>query len=333
MSALSLTGVMTLKELANRLDPGKKMLLPIVEALSQKNTLIDDAVFEEANNGTNHLIVRRTYEPAGSERYINQGVAATSSRTEQFMEPSCVIEDWSETDELLINLAANKEQARFNEDVAHLEGMRKRFAQRLLYGTGQGLQIAGIQARFNTVDNVSCFDNSNGNASVTANKTSLYVVQWGQKTCHCFYPKGMANVGISAENKGKVTLTELSGTTTLYRDVYRTKFQHAFGLAVKDVRAVQRLANISTTNVDNVDDFSVDSDRIIDMLVNLPYSDGVKTIIYCNRIVYAQLWKMAKDKINVDHDPANPEGKPLIHFGGYPLRIEDQIVSTEAAVA
>ena len=332
MATQDATSPQTLKEWANRMAPGKKSLMKIVEALSQKNSILENIIWDEANNGTTNLITQRTYEPQGSERQINKGVPVTGSRTKTLSEGSCMLEDYSEIDEALLDLYADKPTARLNEDTAHMNGMKKLFAQRLFYGTGQGEQILGLANRFNLVDNVSCYDNSDGNGSVTANKTSLYIVQWSKDTCHLHFPQNTSDMGIQMNDMGKCPVEETVNNVRTLRQVWRTQFKLRFGLSVKDARAVMRLANISTSGIDSVDDFSANIDRLIDMLTFLEYSEGVRTEIYCNRTIMSQLRKHSKDKINTQLDPANPAGVPITTFDGIPIKRVDQIVNTEGLV-
>jgi len=334
MSATDMTSPISLKEWANRKAPGNQKLQVIVETLSQKNSIVDDLVWEEANNGLSHVITQRTYEPQPSERMINLGVPVTSSRTKQVSEISSAMEDYSEIDEKLYDLFPDKNQGRFDEDVAHLAGFRKTMAQRLFYGAGYNGQIKGLANRFNAIDNVSVFDNSEGNGSVTANKTSLWILQWGKKTVNCFFPQNTSDLGIKMKNNGRVQIRKTDGDgVERVHYVYQTQFDLNLGLAIHDTRAVMRLANISTSNIDGVDDFSVNEDLLIDMLTYLEYTEGVKTAIYCNRVVMSQLRKTFKDRININHDLKDPLGLPVLDLDGIPIRRVDQITNTEGLIS
>jgi hypothetical protein len=338
---VDLANVMTLAEWAKRpgMNPG---LDRIIEALSSKNTALSYLLMKEANRGFNNLTNRRTHEPSGEERAINKGVPASSSRTTIVTETSCLIEDWSEIDEILVDSSDNPKQARFDEDVAHLHGLRRKFSTRFFYGdpATDALQIRGLATRRPTLDDeTNVYDNAEGAASVTANKTSAYIVQMGEDKFHGFYPKNLPNgnamgLGISMIPNPKAETKEEYDATigkNRLRKVYRTQFKLQFGLAERDVRALKRVCNISCTNIDGVDDFLLNVNVLRKAIMDLE-DGGSGAVIFGNKHVFYHLAQLADQKGNVWWDKENPFGVPILKFFGLPVIKDDEIKSDEATV-
>lgn len=331
--ALDIRAVFPLSELASRMHNTK--LIAIVEALSQKLTLVDDLLWKPATDTWSHTTTRRIYEPQGSERIINLGATVTSSQTQKYTEYMCVIEDWSEIDELIVEASKDPRRFRAGEDLAHLNGLRKRLSQRFFYGDrSDGKQINGITLRsdYNNTTSGYVYDNSGGNSSVNQTKSSIYIVCHGGDALHMVHgPDGQ--IGIKQEDKRKVTLIE-GATNNQRRDVYRTKFNLKFGLVIRDPRAVRRICNISMeANPDGINEFPINEDYLIDAVNDLLAFNGAEgAIIYCHPQVSAQLWKRGKDKGNVWWNTNTPFGKPLMQLWNIPIHLDEQILVTEAQV-
>lgn len=338
MSEIDLASVMTLAEWSKKFG-GREKLQKIIEVLTQFNSAMSDAQFKEANKLTSFLTTRRKFLPVGSEVNINEGAPVTQSRVEPFEEQSCVIIDWNEIDDILIQLAGSEwKQARFDEDIAHVHGLRQRFSQRLFYGSkaNNAKQLDGLGVRRGTLSNAETYDNAGGNASNTSNKTSMFFIKWGADAFHCFYPKGMANkdymgLGIGMEDKGKHTLIE-GASNELRRDIWRSKFSLQFGFVMRDERAVKVLRNISTTSIDGIDDFSVDEENLIDIMTSY-YEDfgNVEGLVcYTSAAVWAQLAKRARNSSHLTL--SEWDGKRILNFWGVPIRLDQQVSITEETI-
>ncbi|MFO7865961.1 MAG: hypothetical protein R6V02_03995, partial [Candidatus Aminicenantes bacterium] len=113
----------TLVELAKRTN--NKEVLDIAYYM-QRNPLLQDALWQEANGIDSHVHTKASAIPTASIRRANKGVDPSVAQTEQVQEPIIDIEDRSEIDELLVNRAPNPRKYRYNEDILHLEGMNRK---------------------------------------------------------------------------------------------------------------------------------------------------------------------------------------------------------------
>jgi len=127
--------------------------------------------------------------------------------------------------------------------------------------------------------------------------TSIWLIGWGQNTCHGLFPKG-SKAGLQVRDLGEVPLYDANNN--VYQG-YRTHFKWDCGLSVRDWRFVVRIANI------NVTAGAVMTANLVDTLItavnklpfvsaagNSPPPGGtrpgqVNTVFYCNRTVRAAL--------------------------------------------
>lgn len=344
MATIALGENLTIMELMRREDPDGA-LAQLVDVIAQENRILEDITWIECNNGTYHEDTRTDTEPAGAERGYDEGVSKEAGVTEKVTEPTCMLNGISEVDAAkLKHSAGGEDAARLQEDGFFLRGMTKTFVSRLFDGdrSTSPRRINGINTRsdYNTLQTAGSetrvFDNAGGNASVTANKTSIYFIQFGLKKVNCIYPRHDPNGGgtlpIKMEDFGKNIITDAGGTKKY--PAWQTWFGNDFGLFIHDPRCIKRIPNISTTNIDGVDDFSFDEDAMIDAFSQLEYN-GEGVIIYCNRTVLAQAQKRANEKGNAFYTEQKGEGPfahPVTYWNGIEMKRVDQITNAQATV-
>jgi len=185
-------------------------------------------------------------------------------------------------------------------------------------------------------DNV--YDNAGGNASSTSNKTSVYFMQFGPKRLNCIYPRGEEGGGslpIKMTDYGLSVIDQVGTSQTKKYPAWQTWFDVSFGLFIHDPRCVKRIVNISTSNIDGVDDFAWHEDSMIDVYNELEYN-GEGCVIFCNRTVLAQAMKRANEKGNAyftqQTEGEGPFARPVTRFNGIPMARVDQITNTQAQV-
>lgn len=322
MPSLTQLSQLTMVELAKRTNDSN--ILAISEVLAQTNDILKDATWVEGNQVASHVGTRRTSQPTGSHRQVNQGVATEASATRQITEPCCRLEAFSEVDEALIDLAPNKEEFRRNEDLAFIEGLSQTMVATLIYGnmSTDAEKIDGLATRYYALSqaNVKTQSGSGGDT------TSLWIVEWGPTKVHLFYPKG-SKVGLQMNDLGKQRVLDGSNNPLIK---WVSQFVSQYGLFVHDDRCVQRLANIEVSGSSNL----MDEDNIIDLLNRMPQAGGGPgTRIYINRALKTQFDILAKDKTNVNYTSDNAFGMPVTKFRGVQVGLVEQILSTETACA
>lgn len=317
---------LTFVELAKRTN--NKQTLDIAMTLAKLCPVINDATWVEANRLTGHYHTVDEALPSGTWRDVNEGVADSAGQTAQLTEPIAYLEDRSEIDELLVKLAPEPKQFRYNEDLLHLEGLAQTVETAYWYGNRAThvKRINGICTRYNelspTPDNVY-------NAGSATNCTSAYIIKHGKNSVFNIFPMNSKTLGIEKNDKGlELITTVVASRTRLYKWV--TQFIFNLGLCVRDHRCVQRLANINGASgaAANV----VDENKLIEMYFNIP-NGHEGCVLYVNKIVASQLAIRAKDKPNVFWPSKDAFGRPVTMFWDIPIHVSEMITSSETAVA
>lgn len=346
MATRALGQSLTLAELVRREDPDGS-LADIVDIISETNAITMDATWMQCNDGTSHQSTRVVTEPTGAERMFGQGVTREAGVTEVINSPTTLLSGFSEPDAKMLRTSPEGwRAARAKEDAFFFNGMTKTFVSRIFDGdrTTNPLQILGINNRsdYNALSSDFVFDNAGGNASATANKTSIYFIQWGFKKVNLIFPRGLPNsdtmgTPITHQDFGeRMVLDPLNTSNTAKYPAMQSWFEIAWGMDIADPRMIKRIVNISTSNIDGVDDFSFDEELMIDAFNELE-DGGLGAVIYCNRTVKAQMMKRANEKGNAtftqDTEGEGPFARPVLRFWGIPVREVAQITNTQATVS
>jgi len=322
MAGFDTSSYFTLLETAKRHDPDGNVA-KIAEILTEKNQLLEDAVFTEANNITSHMFTQRLTEPSGSWVNVNEGVSVEASRTKQLVEPVKFLEAYSRIDERILEFESNKEAFRTTEDMAFVGGLAKTFAESFFYGSvaDDPKEIIGLSNR--EYYDALADDNVHGAGGTGGDVSSAWIIDWGPDKVGLVYPKGSPTAGIEMEDLGRQLVDD--GSNNLYT-AYVTRFKFHTGIVIRDPRCIQRVCNIETSGSSNI----LDTDDLIDAITNMPEQRGV---IYVNKTLWSQLLKDAKDKTNVYYTPDDPWGRRFrVDFMGLPVKLIEQLVNDESDV-
>ena len=333
--ALLAAGQLTLADFAKRLDPDGK-ISAVAELLSQSNTILEDAVFQEGNLPTGHRAVIRTGLPTVYWRSINQGVPVSKSTTAQVDEACGILEARSHIDVELAKLNGNSASFRLSEDSAFLEAMNQAQAYTMFYGNpaNDPRQYLGLAPRYSAISGAGNAQNVISGGGASTNNTSIYLVVWGDNTVFCPFPKG-STAGLQYQDLGEESVPDASNN---FYQALRSLYQWKNGLVVKDWRYVVRICNINTANLvsqSSAADLSSLMSRALDRIPNL---GAGRPVFYMNRTVYSMLRIQALNKssgvFGVEKG-LNQFGTPYswTSFEGVPLRRVDQLLNTEATVS
>ncbi len=321
MGAITANGL-TLAEVAKRHDP-QGNLATIAEVLQQRNDILKDAVWREANDVWSNVTTRRASLPGGSWRKLNAGVGTEKSDTVQVVDTIGILETWAKNDVEVINSFKNKQQARNDEAMAFVEGLGQTMAATLIYGSTvlYPERFTGLAPRMDALATTTNVLNSGGSGS---DLTSIYVVTWGPNTVHCLFPRN-SQAGLAHKDMG---IQIVQDSSTLDFLAYVDHFQWKAGLAVKHSKAIGRIANIESAGASNI----FDEDDLITLLNRMETGPGTR--IYCNQTVLTQMEIRAKDKTNIHYTQVTDIAPgPVLLFKGFPVRKVEQIVDTEAALS
>ena len=126
---------LTLTDWAKRRDPDGG-IADIVEAMSQFNPIVKDAMTIMGNLPTGHRSTIRTGLPGTTWTTLYGGIQPTKSTTKQVDDVCGQLEALSKVDVNEAELDANGAAAfRASEDVAFLEAMSQQVTETLFYGT------------------------------------------------------------------------------------------------------------------------------------------------------------------------------------------------------
>lgn len=305
-------------------------LLTVVEVLNETNEVLDDLVMIEANGTTAHKTTIRSGLPEATWRMFYQGVQP-SKPTVLSSDAIGTLEAYAETDKSLCDLNGNSAAWRMNEERPFLESMAQEMARALFYGSQAQNSAAfnGLAPRFSDLHAENARNIVDGGGT-GADNTSIWLVVWGANTCHGIYPKG-TQAGLQHKDLGEVTLHDENNGR--YQG-YRSHYKWDLGLSVRDWRYVVRIANVDVKKLTK--DGKVGAD-LIDLMTQavelIPNLNVGKAVFYCNREIRSILRRQIVNRV-VSSTLTMEEvaGKKVVMFGGIPVRICDQLLSTEERV-
>lgn len=315
-------------------------IINVAEVLNETNDVIQDAIVQQANDITSHVVARRTALPTPTWVKVGNGWNASVGRLQQARETIGQMKARYQCPEDVMRLQPNPAKYRSQQERAYLEAMGQEFANTLVAGSTSGEppeEFDGLMCRYNTLSTTeAAYVADNGATSGTGSTiTSIWFIQWKPGAVYLIYPRNAEGGGIKKRDKGLVyTLADNSSNTptTEYNNnqlwAYITEFSWDVGLCIEDVRCVKRLANISTSS--STDSNTLDEDKIIEVRNNFKTPGTI--YMYCNETTFTQLQILAKDKSNVHWPPENPFGKPQMYFLDMPVRRLDAIPTTETVV-
>ena len=353
MAEYSLANYVTKLELMKHDGPGNS-LLPMINSLSQRIDLLKVAYWQEANDGTGHKGIREFSQPAGSWRGYNEGVAVEVPSSVNFREPTGMLASRCQADMSLMRHSKNPGEKRMRMMGQFSAGMLKTFATTILYGdrSVDGKRPNGIMSRtpYNSLSSARVHDNAGGAASVTANKTSILIIGFGPEKVSLIHPANdapgsvdanhpdpdMSGAGIRITDLGPDLVKDPGGTNEFY--AARSWIEFHWGIAIEDERYIQRICNISTSNIDGVDDFSFDYKVMNTALEAMPDHDGACILV--NKTLRTQMRNAMAEKSNVFHTADFPWGKNQLAYDNIPVLLMSPtdtglaggLVNTEATV-
>lgn len=337
MAALD-TKFPSLLDVARRLDPQGKVDM-ISEILTQEAPILEDMVFVEGNLPTGHKTTVRTGLPEPTWRKLYQGVQPTKSRTAQVTDSCGMLEAYAEIDKALADLNGNTNAFRLSEDTAHIEGMAQALSTTTIYGNEavQDAAFTGLAPRYNDKSAESGANIVDAGGEDVAGSTSIWLVGWGEQTCHGIYPKG-SKAGLQMTDKGQVTIENVDGNGGRMEG-YRTHYRQDAGLVLRDWRYVARVANVdvSALTVDGTLQNRIDAQKaLIRFMVmaseRIPNFGKGRFCWYVNRTIREALRLGITEKIANNLSWETVEGKRVMTFDDIPVKRVDALINTEARV-
>ena len=340
----------TLIDLTSRTSSTGKQAY-IAEYLSQANEFMDDLPWVESSERGGHEFVFRTSIPAGAWRQYNLGVPYSKSTTAKARVGVGSLEDYSQVDRMLAEDSGDIDTFRQGEDVAFLEGMGQTMVQTFFYGntTVTPAEFMGLAPFYNTVNTANAQNASNvidGGGTGSSN-ASLWLICHGERTMYAAYPRG-SKAGMTMEDKGD-TVPGFDAVGNRF-EAYTSWFRHQAAYVPHDWRYGVRVANIDVTNAGLAGPNALDLFATMSQVVLLPPhlgkrssgiektdavndpAPGIRPVFYCNRTLRHWMDVQGMRDRNVLLSLKDYAGMPCDTFRDIPVKIVDQLTTTEARV-
>jgi hypothetical protein len=328
----------TLNDWAKEVDPDGNTA-QIIEILDQSNEVLTEMLWKEGNLPTGEQTSIRTGLPTSFWRRINVGTPNSKATSAQITEQVGILTARSQIDKDEAMLNGNTNSFRFNENVAHMEGMSQEMASTLFYGSAASPEeFVGFSPRYNDLGAVNG-QNILDAGGTGSDNSSIWFVGWGPRAVFGVFPKG-SSAGLQHEDLG---LGDAFDSNNDRFRAYMDDYSWKAGLVLKDHRYAVRIANIDIPDLigQTGSQASTAATAIIKLMSRsidrLPMLTGVNTSFYCNRTVLSNLRVAALDKSNsaVTIEPALDQfGKTIftMSFLGHPVRVTDALTEAEARV-
>lgn len=329
----------TLLDVAKSLDPSGATA-DVIELLNQTNEILLDATWAEGNLPTGHRTTVRTGLPSVVWRRMYGGVPPSKSTRAQVDEACGMLEARNEIDVKAANLNGNSAAYRLSEANAFLEAMNETMAQTLFYGdtTVNPERFNGLAPRYSTISGAANGNNIIDCGGTGSNNTSMWLVTWGDQTLTGIFPKG-SKAGIIHQDLGEIDAFDASQNR--FRAL-ADRWEWDCGIALKDWRYTVRAANINVADlvtsvtptfpgVQGASGVSL-PDAMIEMTARLPRQGMGRPVFYVNRTIGKMLRRQAMNKSQNALSIEVAQGQIMTMFLGIPIRICDQLLSTEGRI-
>lgn len=321
----------------------------IINMLAQTNSIMDDAITRECNQGTTHVHTVLSGLPPVTWGRLYQGIPNGKAQRTQVTDVTGFVEGLSTVDARLAEVEPHIGQFRLQEAQSYIESMSQEMARALIYEnqSTNPEKITGLAPRFNdlSAETGSQIIDAGGTGS---DNTSIWFVTWGTDACCLLYPKGTVG-GMKREDKGEQPIDDSAGNRYY---ALQELFRWHCGLAVRDWRKVVRIANIDVSNLaaGSVDLYNFMRKAYYQMHGLRTLDNGTKnpsggmsgnfgmgrTAIYMNSDCLEALDALAVNQGSSDNytrlRPREVEGQEVLTYRGIPVRQVDQIVNTEARI-
>jgi hypothetical protein len=341
------SGTVTLLDWAKGQAPGGGQESAVAELLSQENAILEDMPWQEGNLTTGHRTTVRTGLAGATWRMFNQGVPVSKGAKAQIDESVGMLESWGECDVALAKLGGNPQAFRTTEGYSHTEALNQEMAGTLWYGNSGTApsEFNGFATRYSALGRQVISAGGSG-----SDNASIWLIGWGPLTTFGTYPNGSA-AGLQHHDHGETTIETVGGVGGSRIRMYQDQWIWNCGLVVRDYRYNVRIANIDISNLVAESSAANLTKQLIRAYHRIPglkggkdavgNVSGVRPVIYMNRTVISgfdiQRYNVATGTNGstvyggITESMQDGEWRPS--FRGIPIKISDQLLETEAAVA
>lgn len=313
--------------------------LKTAEILKDSTPMLEDMPWIQGNLPTGEKTALRTELPSSSWVGFYEGITASKGVKQTITFNTAMQRAISETDRNLLKLASNESVMLMDDAKAHIMGMGQDYEDQIIYGSkDEPEKFAGLAATYDHISTSTTdvgYNVLSGGGSGSDN-TSIWFIWWGSSNIYGIYPKG-SKAGLSKEDYG-YKLKDAPDGTGRY-EAREIIYRMDGGLAIPDWRSVIRIANIDVSELADAGESTYDGAALVNLLIRAIHrfktqvKTGSRPYIYANRTVMTALDLISTNyptlgvKSNVD-----AHGQTFMNFRGYPLRLAERILDTEATV-
>lgn len=320
----------SLQDVMSQLDASGR-LMPVVEILSQENHLLNDGVWVEANEVTGHRVNLRKSLPTGTWRRYNEGVTPQKGRVDSFVETPGMLDAMSKVDCALAKVGGQEAAYRAAQDRPFIQGLSNDLETALFYSSAKTTpeQIHGLSPRLDSTTGTWGGQIVDSQIAASGNdQASMWLVVWGEDTCHFIYPKGQ-KAGLDFKDCGMQLTRDANNAEFL---AWVSYWSWNIGLAIPDARSVVRLANIDTSAIAETGKLLIQD--MVKMVHQCKVKGKGRARIYCNPKLSTYLHLQALDATtNSTLTIQNIGGEPVTTFLGIPIRETEALTNTESIVS
>jgi len=328
----------TLLDLANRTDPDGNIAV-VIEILNETSEILDDMTWVEGNMTTGHKSTIRTGLPAPTWRKLYAGVQPTKSRTSQVVDTTGMLEAFAEVDVALAQLSGNVADFRLSEDRPHMEGIHQELTDTIFYGNEatEPEAFTGLSPRYNSLSAENA-DNIIDAGGTGSDNGSIWLIGWGELSCHGIIPKGSV-AGLQQKDMGEVVIENVDGNNGRMV-AYRTHYRLDAGIVVRDWRFIVRICNIDKSLLSTVFTSGAFASgahlpelmfQAMELLPNM--GSGQRLAFYMSRGIRTKVRQQFAAAVQGSTLETEQVGGKLVEFfHGIPLRRVDALAADETRV-
>ncbi|MDR1196367.1 MAG: hypothetical protein LBL00_07825 [Endomicrobium sp.] len=308
-----------------------------IETMSQENPILEDILWLQENTPNGYKHRERAVLPTVIARKYNQGIETSVNGVKTVIDPRTELLSKLELDNSYLEDFDDAAEALADEQEAYRTANGQKLGAALFYGTRGKESLYGFAPRYNTLNPAISTSKYIIDASVgissPSNLASIWMIAWGKRTVHGFYPRKSKAGLIEEPLQDNPNVAGENGGTLPGKTQY---FKWKAGLAVEDFRSVVRIANIDTVKAAtlNVGASNVpDLEALLIKAFRLIKAKGATIVCYANQDVMSALDLQALGRYKQSY-PIKEFAGGLLTFvkGNIPVRQQDCLLSTEELV-
>jgi hypothetical protein len=316
---------LTLMDLKNRMEIGDGAIAGIAEVIAQENEILADVPWTRGNlvTGDRHLV--RAAMPKVTRRKINEGVKASTSKTESHTETCIELVSRGVVDMKELKLAPDPAKFLLSENKPHIAMLGEELAAALFYDRDAD-GIVGFASRYGKLSSSQVVDAG----GTTGTLGSIYFIKWDSDEVTGIYPKN-TSAGLEVQAHENELVPDKNGD--LFR-AHVSDFSWFVGLKVRDGRYASRVCNVPMT------DLATDAtlrQKLFELMITaknkIHHVTQGRVVCYVSPDLFSWLEIAAFQKANLalGYKDMTSDTR-ILTFSGIPIRRNDCQTGTETKV-